>query len=351
MGTARPVPRSRLTALLAWGIFACGAALCCLRADAAHESIQREVLLFPEEQLIREGFVEDHDNELDSPLDGIIEIDNSVNPRVKTAIQLHEPTVLHVAICGARIRLVQHITAKIASRRGRNVLQSQVLTVTGRFHLQGVPPLTLAVLCKAGSATLAALVETGGHEPGAPDASHRMDALAVAAELGELDAVRALVKLGAPLTMKARSHLRVHLHPIHLAAVNNHVDVLRFLVSEAGVPVDLQAYGDGDTALHVAAQYGHLQLAFVLVQELRAAFELSNAQDQQTPLLLSVAWKRPALEAYFRALYAAAGKEVPPAPPAEVAQRDTRNFPLHAAEASAAAAVAAAAAAAQKDEL
>lgn len=63
--------------------------------------------------------------------------------------------------------------------------------------------------------------------------------------------------------------------PIHWAARNGHVDVLRFVVVACGVPVDARTE-DGTTALHLAAWRGHVEACRWLVEDAAADVHATN---------------------------------------------------------------------------
>ena len=271
-------------------------------------------------------------------------VNGTVAPGMTATLVLHTPSALQLAVATHKVALVEAMLRRIAALRagsgggggaggsgalgsGAQWLDEHTLTVSGRYHLTAIPPLVLAVLCSAPEAMLRALVRTGGHAPAATDRmERRVDALIAAAETGQLGLVSELVSLGAPLDLAARTHVLSDMHPVHVAAVAKHLHVVRWLVREAGVSVDVRAgAGAGDTLMHVAAQRGYADLARMLGDELGADFAAENRMDGQTPYSLARQYRREDVAAYLEGLYARAGRPLPAEPTAAQMAVDSRN--------------------------
>jgi ankyrin repeat protein len=108
--------------------------------------------------------------------------------------------------------------------------------------------------------------------------------LHIAAQIGHLDGVRALVtELGADVNQAKQDGAT----PLLIAAQNGHLEVVRALVTEMGADVN-QAEQNGSTPLCVAAEQGHLEVVRALVAELGADVNQAT-QDGVTPLMVAAA--------------------------------------------------------------
>lgn len=105
--------------------------------------------------------------------------------------------------------------------------------------------------------------------------------LHLAAKNGHIEMVRLLVNFGANINAKDEEMKT----PIELAAGEGHVEVVRILVAELGADVNVKDK-DGMTLLHRASENGHIKMVRILVADLGAD---SNAQtnDGKTPLQMA----------------------------------------------------------------
>ena len=70
------------------------------------------------------------------------------------------------------------------------------------------------------------------------------------------------------------------------AAEGGHNDVIRYLVSDCGVPVDVRTK-DGRTPLFTAAEKGHDEVVSVLIKEGKATVDLARKKGGETPLCMA----------------------------------------------------------------
>jgi hypothetical protein len=137
--------------------------------------------------------------------------------------------------------------------------------------------------------------------------------LVAAAGLGRLDRVRALVKSsGAGDAVPTRERL---LEAFSFAVAYGRLDVVEFLL-QSGIEVDaeIRGFGDGHTALHVAAFQGHRQLVTLLLR--RGARVDAIDRTWKTPPLswALTGWSRKPVPAHYGivAELVAAGARVTP---------------------------------------
>ena len=105
--------------------------------------------------------------------------------------------------------------------------------------------------------------------------------LSGAAVFGRLDSVKILIKYGAS-PYKRDEQGRTALG---LASLHNRIEIVRYLLTEAKVPVDQICHREG-TALHDAASQGHLDVAKLLVRH--GADVNAKTVDNATPAMLAV---------------------------------------------------------------
>ena len=75
--------------------------------------------------------------------------------------------------------------------------------------------------------------------------------------------------------------------PLHIAALNGHYDVVRFLISELNCVPNIQDWKDiNRTPLHLAAENGHLHIVKYLIEERRCNPSCQDT-DKVTPLFLA----------------------------------------------------------------
>ena len=110
------------------------------------------------------------------------------------------------------------------------------------------------------------LVGEVGASASAVDPSNGASAVFMAAVIGHLEVVRALLKAGA----SAHQAMNNGATPLFMAAQNGHLAVVRVLLVEAGARVH-QANNNGTTPLFIAAQNGHLEIVRVLLVEAGAS--------------------------------------------------------------------------------
>jgi len=107
----------------------------------------------------------------------------------------------------------------------------------------------------------------------------RKTALCVACEQGHLPIVQKLFDL-----TKVSTDVKPFYAPIHVAAMNGHVDIVKYLVQEKHQNVNSQEDIYGFTPLHLAAQYGQVEMVNVLIDELGANKNLACKTERMLPI-------------------------------------------------------------------
>ena len=102
--------------------------------------------------------------------------------------------------------------------------------------------------------------------------------LQIACTRGSLNIVKRLLNKGA----NANSQSKGGHCPLHEAAAQNHVNVVKLLLDQDGIQVDLQDE-DGDSPLHNAACEGYVEAIKILVEKGKANINLKNKKGE-TPL-------------------------------------------------------------------
>lgn len=112
--------------------------------------------------------------------------------------------------------------------------------------------------------------------------SRRGTLLHLAATIGDLDTVKALLAQGANANS---SHLPRRNTPLFNASQEGHHEIVKVLV-ENGAEVNNSQIKDGTTPLHIAAEYGHTETVKVLL-ELSANVNTHIPSSGATPLFLA----------------------------------------------------------------
>ncbi|KAG0239634.1 hypothetical protein BGX31_002607 [Mortierella sp. GBA43] len=109
--------------------------------------------------------------------------------------------------------------------------------------------------------------------------SEQLEDLIASARYGELEEIQDLVKTsGLDKVRSLLSHRGEYgKTPLHMAAANNHVDIVEYLItiipSEA---INIQN-DEGNTALHWAATNGHEEIVKLLITKGNANYKLKNS--------------------------------------------------------------------------
>jgi ankyrin repeat protein/glycosyltransferase involved in cell wall biosynthesis len=134
--------------------------------------------------------------------------------------------------------------------------------------------------CAAGDAEkVQILIEKGAHSLTAVDDDFEASPLFVAAFYGRANVVAVLASNG--VDVRASEYAGVT--PLHLAAKEGHLDVVKLLCRTLGVPAD-EPSQNGETPLSAAAAQGHIQIVKLLVEEFSADVN-SMKTDGVSPLL------------------------------------------------------------------
>jgi len=247
-----------------------------------------------------------------------VEITPEVNPHLKRTIQLHNPSVISLAVVTNKQQLIREIVKTVRARRGNSEaskrwLEKQLSGISGRYTLQKLSPLHLAIVAWAPLDMLKLLIDLGHDVNLVNEVDRRLDPLMLAANLGDVETCRILVANGAHLDMVTRSStVLAPMHPIHAAAMGNHIEVVRYFVQEAGVSPDIQfTPGFGETPLHVATHRGYFSLVKVLVEELHANYDAANSQDNHKPYTIALQFHRVEIAAYLKSLYERDNRTLP----------------------------------------
>ncbi|XP_050308877.1 putative ankyrin repeat protein RF_0381 [Anthonomus grandis grandis] len=94
------------------------------------------------------------------------------------------------------------------------------------------------------------------------DRQHEKTAFLLAAESGQLDTIKLLEKYRAEITLRTSKGNTA----LHLAAKNNHLNVVKYLIEEKGFKIDEENIY-GDTALNKAANDGALECIIYLINK------------------------------------------------------------------------------------
>ena len=127
------------------------------------------------------------------------------------------------------------------------------------------------------------------------DNTNRLPLLHLATHYGWLDIVIDLItKYKCDTNCKdSRGHT-----PLHYAAINNHLEVVRYLINEQHCNPMTYIYGNSDTILHYSCRCGHLNITQYLISEAHCSPSCEN-KDGDTPLHVACEYRHTHIVQYL----------------------------------------------------
>ncbi len=111
---------------------------------------------------------------------------------------------------------------------------------------------------------------------------------------GDLQAVQAVINAGADINAGDKDGYTF----LHFAAYRGRLEIVRWLIEEAGAKVELRSER-GETPLHRAAEHNHLAVLKYLATKLPLSAWEAKDDDGKTPLERLSPKNRPAIEHYL----------------------------------------------------
>jgi ankyrin repeat protein len=174
-------------------------------------------------------------------------------------------TPLHCAAQYGHVEVVQALIQKDANINAANKL--------------GDTPLHEAVRNRC-VAVVQALLAVGSIEVNARDRSNRSTPLHLAALMGHVEVVQALIQKGANINAKNKNDRT----PLHLAAFKGHVDIVNVLLAVGSIEVNARDRSNRSTPLHWAAFEGHVDIVNVLLAVDSIEVNARDRSNRSTPL-------------------------------------------------------------------
>jgi ankyrin repeat protein len=287
--------------------------LICIYPVANAEDIPVQFGMLTDEQVIQSNY---HFQNVDQRFDGKYDIPTHLLPYALQSMTITNPTWLQLAIATQKPKTTRMLLLKYNANTQFQFINVQLIELYDKKYdhrfvrpdgktrilkerlaknqdiLQGVTLLQLAALV-ADLETVKLLLILNGkqkidvNESNAKDKSDRsvleFDAFYLAAKYSSFSIVKTISE-SQDLIMQSRDRIHVFapMHPIHIAALQNDIRLIDYLVLKRKLDVNTQMHhGFADTSLHLAIASHNIQLVKHLVDDLKADLTIRSMNKQR----------------------------------------------------------------------